>query len=274
MSNSFTLCMGYPLFNGSLTDLSFNKKTVVNTINQYSCCMAEKDPVFKKALLESDMLLPDGVGMVFASSLLDKVKVPKIAGSDLHDHLLFKLNQENGSCFYLGSSEETLLKITNRLAVEYPNINVHTYSPPYKADFDEQDSENMIAAVNKYSPDVLFIGMTAPKQEKWIHDNKLFLNTKIIGSIGAVFDFYAGTIKRPREIWVTFHLEWLGRLIAEPKRLWKRYLYYGPVFTMLLLRKKVQQSVKFSQTFSVHTKSIKVYYVTINLKNKNLKGSS
>jgi N-acetylglucosaminyldiphosphoundecaprenol N-acetyl-beta-D-mannosaminyltransferase len=255
MSNSFTLCMGYPLFNGSLTDLSFSDKTVVNTINQYSFCMAEKDLEFKTALMESDMLLPDGIGMVFASNLLEHVKIPKIAGADLHQHLLLKLNEESGSCFYLGSSEDTLSKITNRIALEYPNIKVHSYSPPYKAVFDEQDSLKMIEAVNLHSPDVLFIGMTAPKQEKWIHLNKELLNTKIIGSIGAVFDFYAGTINRPANVWISLGLEWFGRLISEPKRMWRRYLYYGPVFTMLLLRKKVQQSFGLNRALSLQTKA-------------------
>ena len=268
MSTSFTLCMGYPLFNGSLMDLSFSDKIVVNTINQYSCCMAEKDSEFKTALMESDVLLPDGIGMVFASSLLDNVKIPKIAGADLHHHLLQKLNEEGGSCFYLGSSEDTLLKITKRIAIEYPNINVNSYSPPYKVAFDEQDSEKMIAAVNLHSPDVLFIGMTAPKQEKWIHTNKLLLNTKVIGSIGAVFDFYAGTINRPAKVWISLGLEWLGRLISEPKRMWKRYIYYGPVFTMLLLRKKAQQSFSFSRTFTLQTKTIKINYITISLNKK------
>ncbi|MBS7566810.1 WecB/TagA/CpsF family glycosyltransferase [Mucilaginibacter sp. Bleaf8] len=240
MNNTFTTCMGYPLFNGSLTDISLQKKTVVNTINQYSYCMAEQDAEFKKALMESDMLLPDGIGMVFASRFLDSVRIQKIAGADLHQHLLHKLNQEKGSCFYLGSSNGTLQKIRNRIKNEYPNISVHSYSPPYKAMFNEQDSQLMIQEVNRFAPDVLFIGMTAPKQEKWIHHHKLHLNTKVIGSIGAVFDFYAGTVNRPAQMWISLGMEWFGRLLAEPKRMWKRYLYYGPLFTWHLLHRKVK----------------------------------
>jgi N-acetylglucosaminyldiphosphoundecaprenol N-acetyl-beta-D-mannosaminyltransferase len=89
-------------------------------------------------------------------------------------------------------------------------------------------------------PDVLFIGMTAPKQEKWAHAYKAVLDAKVICSIGAVFDFYAGTIERPNKIWINLGLEWLGRLVKEPKRMWRRYLYYGPVFGFYLVREKIR----------------------------------
>jgi N-acetylglucosaminyldiphosphoundecaprenol N-acetyl-beta-D-mannosaminyltransferase len=94
----------------------------------------------------------------------------------------------------------------------------------------------MIAAVNEVKPDVLFVGMTAPKQEKWGHANKKKLDAKTICAIGAVFDFYAGTVERPSQFWINLQLEWFIRLVKEPKRMWRRYLYYGPFFLYLLLK--------------------------------------
>jgi N-acetylglucosaminyldiphosphoundecaprenol N-acetyl-beta-D-mannosaminyltransferase len=94
----------------------------------------------------------------------------------------------------------------------------------------------MVAAVNTVKPDVLFVGMTAPKQEKWSKENANQLDTKTICAIGAVFDFYAGTVKRPSQFWIKLQLEWFIRLIKEPKRMWRRYLYYGPFFVYLLLK--------------------------------------
>lgn len=229
---------GYPVFTSSLDRLNFNSKILINTINQYSHVMAEKDLDFKKALMESDILLPDGVGIVAAFRLLKGKNIKKIAGADLHEYLLNRLNSESGSCFYLGSSAATLSKINDRLALEYPNVKAGFYSPPYKAEFTETDNAEMVSAVNDFAPDVLFVGMTAPKQEKWSHGHKAALDTKIITSIGAVFDFYAGTVKRPDKIWIDLGLEWLGRLVHEPKRLWKRYLYFGPVFAYHLAREK------------------------------------
>ncbi|MRI02598.1 WecB/TagA/CpsF family glycosyltransferase [Kriegella sp. EG-1] len=231
-----TECLGYQVFNGELAEAFSQQKTLVSTINQYSYCIAEEDLEFKKALEQSEILLPDGIGIVVAAKLLYGKKIKKIAGADLHDFLLKKLNNNQGSCFYLGSSEKTLSLIQSRISKDYPNIRTGFYSPPYKNKFSAEDNAKMIAAVNDFKPDVLFVGMTAPKQEKWSFAHKNELDTTIICSIGAVFDFYAGTLKRPNKVWVNLGLEWLGRLIKEPKRMWKRYIYYGVVFLKYLIK--------------------------------------
>ncbi len=240
MSEVLSNYAGYNLFTKSLDDLPKLPKLVVNTINQYSFCLAEKEPDFKNALLESEVLLPDGVGIVAAVRLQTGQKIKKISGSNLHYYLLNKLNREYGSCFYLGSSDKTLKKIKERIILEYPNIRVGCYSPPFKNTFSDSDNSKMIHEVNTFKPDVLFIGMTAPKQEKWAIANKQLLDTKLIGSIGAVFDFYAGTMNRPSNFWINMGFEWFGRLVHEPKRMWKRYLYYGPIFAYNLLKYKLK----------------------------------
>ncbi len=234
-------CFGYTVFSDALEKLNLDQKILVNTINQYSYCIAEEDEAFKKSLIESDVLLPDGIGITLAAKILENKKLKKIAGADIHHFLLEKLEREKGSCFYLGSSEETLSKIKKRLSKEYPNISVASYSPPYKAKFTVEDTNEMIAAVNAFQPNVLFVGMTAPKQEKWAHANKNKLDSNLICSIGAVFDFYAGTINRPHKIWISLGLEWLGRLIKEPKRMWRRYIYYGAIFGYYLSREKFKK---------------------------------
>ncbi|PWA04969.1 glycosyltransferase [Flavobacterium psychrotolerans] len=230
--------MDYSIYSGDLAECAVGGKTLINTINQYSFCIAEKDAEFKKALQQSDVLLPDGMAIVAAVKLLYGNKIKKIAGADLHLHFLEELNKKGGSCFYLGSAENTLAKIEARISREFPNIKMKTFSPPYKAMFSDTEIHQMISAVNDFQPDVLFIGMTAPKQEKWGFKHKEQLDTKIICSIGAVFDFYAGTVVRPHPFWIKLRLEWFIRLVKEPKRMWKRYLYYGPVFIKLILQEK------------------------------------
>jgi N-acetylglucosaminyldiphosphoundecaprenol N-acetyl-beta-D-mannosaminyltransferase len=234
-------CLGYDIFAGSLKTLpiSTTEKSLINTINQYSYCIAEEDKEFKEALSQSDILLPDGVGIVAAAKFLKGENIEKISGADLHQHLLENLNSTGGTVFYLGSSNSTLLRIQKRLSKEYPAIKAHFFSPPYKQEFSKEESDAMVQQVNDVNPDVLFVGMTAPKQEKWSYHFKEKLNTNCICSIGAVFDFYAGNIKRPGKIWINMGMEWLGRLIQEPKRLYKRYLFYGPVFAYKLFQNKV-----------------------------------
>ena len=247
MTKFLTLtCMGYAVFIDNLSSVFSKNKMVINTINQYSYCMAEKDPQFKKALQASDVLLPDGVGIVVAAKWLMGKTIKKIAGADVHAFLLHRLNEQHGSCFYMGASKATLQKIEQRIAKEYPNIKVGSYSPPFKKEFTPKENAEIIAAVNAFQPDVLFVGMTAPKQEKWSLEHKDVLAVKgPICAIGAVFDFYAGTVTRPSSVWQNLGLEWLGRLLKEPKRMWKRYIYYGMVFGGYLIKAKVKQNSAF-----------------------------
>ena len=236
--------LGYSIYTKELDHLPIGSKLVINTLNQYSYCMAEKDPHFKKLLRESDVLLPDGVSIVWAARWFCKRRIRKIAGADLHEFLLKRANTQKSSCFYLGSSESTLKKIKNRLRTEYPCIRIGTYSPPHKPAFSIEDSEEMINAVNNFKPDILFVGMTASKQEVWSSAHKNSLEADYICSIGAVFDFYARTKRRPNDVFINLGLEWFGRLINEPIRLWKRYTYYGFVFGFYMIRERIRLAKK------------------------------
>lgn len=240
LTNQTISLFDYNLNKGPLDQIDFDSKCLINTINQYSYVMAEKDAEFKQALMSSDVLLPDGMAIVAAAKFINNEAITKIAGADIHKFMLEKLERENGSCFYLGSSETTLKLIRERMAVEYPNVRVGTFSPAYKAEFTDAENAEMIAAVNEFQPDALFVGMTAPKQEKWATKHKQALNVKTICSIGAVFDFYAGTVERPAQVWIDLNLEWFVRLVKEPKRMWKRYMYYGPVFVYQMMGLKIQ----------------------------------
>ncbi|WP_158859054.1 WecB/TagA/CpsF family glycosyltransferase [Lunatibacter salilacus] len=213
---------------------------LISTINQYSFCLAENDPDFLESLKGSDVLLPDGEGVVWAANYLEGKKIRKIAGEDLFYFFMRYLEQQKGSCFFLGSSEETLNLIVKRAKRDFPHVRVGTYSPPFKQVFTDLDSEKMKQQVNSFNADVLFVGMTAPKQEKWAFKYHDDLKVSYICCIGAVFDFYAQTIKRPNKIWIKLRLEWLARLIKEPKRMWTRYVEFGPVFINRIFEIKKQ----------------------------------
>ena len=235
---------GYSILNTELDMIKFDSKCIINTVNQYSFTLAENDLEFKAALSKSDILLPDGVGIVAAVKIISNETIKKIAGADMHLHLLQKLNREGGCCFYLGSSRSTLSKIKKKINHEFPNIRIKVHSPSFDKSFADEENELIINMINEFKPDVLFVGMTAPKQEKWTYHNQERINAKIICSIGAVFDFYAETIQRPAKFWQNLGLEWLIRLLNEPRRMAKRYLYYGPVFAYLIFKKKFEAKEK------------------------------
>ncbi len=222
-----------------LLDKLPERKLLINTINAHSFNISKEDSQFSEALKNGDVLLPDGVGIVYALAFKNKIKVEKIAGADLFEFEMNKLNRKGGDCFFLGSSEEVLLKIKNRAKTEYPNIRIHTYSPPYKPEFSQEDNDQMIQKINQVNPDLLWIGMTAPKQEKWAYANFDKLNVKgHIGCIGAVFDFYAGSVNRAPAWMIDMGMEWFHRLCSNPKRMWRRYLIGNVKFIYNVLSEK------------------------------------
>ncbi|MBP8793109.1 MAG: WecB/TagA/CpsF family glycosyltransferase [Lutibacter sp.] len=228
------------VFSQPLSTIKTDKKCVINTINAYSYCVTKKDAHFAEVLTTSDVLLPDGTSIVLAAKLLAHKNIQKIAGWDIHQHLLEQANAKAQKVFYLGASENTLQLIKRRISQEFPAIKVASYSPPFKTTFTQQENEAMIAQVNAFAPAILFVGMTAPKQEKWVHAHKNELNATVICSIGAVFDFYAGTIQRAPHWMIRIGLEWLYRLVKEPKRMWKRYLIGNTQFIYYVFKEKWQ----------------------------------
>ena len=247
MSEKDTICVaGYRLSMECPNLNNVDSRCAVNTINAHSWVMADKDAQFRKALADSDVLLPDGEGIVFAARVLAGAKIKKIAGADLHCHLLEQLNESGGKCFYLGSSPSTLGRITDKVHAYYPNIAIDVFSPPFVREFSAEDNERMTDAVNSFAPDVLFVGMTAPKQEKWVAANRDKINARMICSIGAVFDFYAGTKKRPPQWMIDMKLEWFGRLIFDTKHYWRRAFFSIPAFMWNLVKLKVAGKRKVS----------------------------
>lgn len=224
------------------------RQVVVNTINPHSWVTSHRDAEFKEALLGSDTLIPDGTGIVLAVRWLTGLHICKVAGADLHLMVLQQLNETGGSVFYLGASTLTLTRITERIRAEYPRIRVGTYSPPYRDRFTEEETEAMVVAVNDFRPDVLFVGMTAPKQEKWIAANRHLLQCRQISGIGAVFGFFGGTTPRPPRWMIGMGLEWLGRLIKEPRRMWKRNFVSTPKFLADIVKLKFKKKTNKKTT--------------------------
>ena len=226
-------------------------KLLINTINAHSYNTARKDSLFAEALTNGDVLLPDGVSIVMACKWIKAKSLPKerIAGWDLFAFEMEKLERESEELrtkceeskivMFMGSSQKVLDLIVKRAAEVYPHLKVVTYSPPYKPEFTDEDNKAIIDAIHAANPDLLWIGMTAPKQEKWTYSHWKELNIHChVGSIGAVFDFFAGTMKRAPMWWQDHGLEWLYRLLKEPKRMWRRYIIGNTLFLWNMVKEK------------------------------------
>ena len=229
--------LGYEI-DTSYSNLLDKKKSIINTINPHSYILAKKDIAFQVSLKSSDVLLPDGIGIVWAIKVLHGKKIRKISGYDIFTYLMNELNKSKGSCFFMGSSEKTLKQIKKNAKVDFSNVDTHFYSPPFKSKFSKHENNLIIENINKVKPTVLFVGMTAPKQEKWVYENKDNVNANIICSIGAVFDFYAGTVKRSSPFWINIGLEWVPRFFQQPSKLWRRVFISNPLFVIDVLKNK------------------------------------
>lgn len=232
-------CFNERIYNNSLSDLTADKKLII-CLNAYSFNIAQYDKLFQNSILKSDVILPDGIAIVYALRYLTGRKLRKISGHELFYYEIEKLNLENGKCFFLGSSPITISLIKLRIAKEYPNVKVDSFSPPYEKEFNDYENGIMVRKVNEFQPDVLFIGMGAPKQEKLAFANFNEFNAHHICCIGAVFDFYAETCKRAPSWMIDMGLEWLHRLLSEPRRLWRRYIFGNPRFISLIIMEKLR----------------------------------
>ncbi len=228
----------YKLLVSDLNTVPLNGKVLINTISPNSYGLALKDGKTKEALKRSDILILDGLYFGLAPLLLRRMKVRRITGWDAFTFFSKKMDELKGRVFFLGSSSDTLMKIKRRYSAEYPNTAIDYYSPPFAKEFSEQENARIVTAVNAFHPDVLFVAMTAPKQEKWSYENKDRLNAHVICTVGNVFDWYAGNSKRPGKIWIDLGLEWLIRIFLRPeifrRNIGNQLLFFWHLFLALL----------------------------------------
>jgi len=208
--------------------------------NPHSIEVAKMDREFDRAIKNADLIVPDGVGLIIASRILGGAVHKRVTGSDIFWGVNSELNKKKGhSVFFLGSTQENLEKMKGKMESDFPNIRVAgTFSPPFEEEFSHEENLMMIETINHARPDILWVGMTAPKQEKWIYQNREKLDVKLLGPVGAVFDFYTGKVKRPSAIFQTLGLEWLPRFFLEPRRLWKRNLISNPKFILRVIQSR------------------------------------
>lgn len=233
--------LGYSIFSDSLEKINIfsNDKLVINTINPHSYAVSKNDVLFRNAIRESNIILPDGIGIVYAISIINNIKIVRITGYDLLIHFLSLMNNVNGRCFFLGTNNEILLGIKRRLNIDFPKIKFGSYAPPYTETFRKIENKKIIDKVNTFKPDILFISLSAPKQEKWIHNCKKLINTKVICGIGAAFNFYAEPASRPSQFWINRDLEWLIRFLRSPIKHWKRNILSLPIFIIDVIKAKL-----------------------------------
>lgn len=214
------------------------KKVIIGNVNVRAMNFAYQLPWYKDFLNKSDIVFCDGFGVILGAQLCgcSVNKEHRMTCPDYIDNLALACEQANVSLFLLAGKPGTVDKAIAKLKLVAPNLRIkghHGY-------FDKNGAENesVIQEINKFKPDILYVGFGMPLQERWILDNLDQIDTKVFLPLGACLDFYTDTVYRgPR--WMTDHgLEWLTRLVTEPHRLWDRYVVGNPLFFYRVLRQK------------------------------------
>lgn len=204
--------------------------------NVHMCMEAFDSEKFEEVLNQSDIVVPDGRPIYWALKLLGFSLAKQVRGQDLMNELC-RLSQANNVKIglYGGADDEVLSLVTEKITSEYPNVDItFAYSPPFRP-MSANEREQIVNMINDASVGILFVGIGCPKQEYWMAQHKGEIKSVMLG-VGAAFDFISGN-KRHAPRWMQYiGLEWLFRLLSEPKRLWKRYLKQNPRFIYYFLQ--------------------------------------
>lgn len=194
-----------------------------------------RDPELLRIVNQSGLTTPDGMPLVWVLKLMGSQHVERVYGPDLMLEVC-RMSQGTGYRHYFyGGAEGVPEKLSQNLSEKFPDLDIAgTYSPPFRPLSADEDT-SIVEKINKADPDIIWVGLGAPKQELWMAEHMDRLNASVLIGVGAAFDFHAG-LKKQAPAWMQrCGLEWFFRLITEPKRLWKRYAVNNPLFLLLLL---------------------------------------
>jgi N-acetylglucosaminyldiphosphoundecaprenol N-acetyl-beta-D-mannosaminyltransferase len=216
----------------------------IAVVNAYDAVSCKNDFMVKDAVNNSSLVVPDGISLILLARLHGFSLKKRVYGPDLMLEFLKIADKKGYSSFFYGSTDEVQKKLIANLKSQFPNMKVAgCYAPPFRA-LTSNEEEEIIAEINKSSPDILWVGLGCPKQQLWMYRHKDELKVPVMVGVGAAFDFFAKT-KSQAPHWVRDSgFEWLFRLLTEPKRLWKRYLVSGSQFIYYATRELVLSRMK------------------------------
>ncbi len=225
-----------------LNEAKKKRGNYVCVANVHMLIEAWKNKDFSEIVNSSFITTPDGMPLVWLFRILYGIKQERVAGMDLFPSLLKESEKKGVRVFFYGSEESVLREIVNKASSEYPLLKISGYySPPFR-ELTEDEKKDITELINAVLPDIVFISLGCPKQEKWMYEMRNSINSLMIG-VGAAFLSYSGRIKRA-PLWMQkMGLEWFYRLIQEPKRLFRRYLITNTIFVLIALKELFKKFV-------------------------------
>ena len=219
--------------------LKSSQRFKVMYVNIHCMNAAFKDSEYKKIINSADLVYCDGAGVVIGASILGLNLPGRMTGADWIYDLCKICTEKEYSVYLLGGETGIAEDAGNKLVSKFPNLRI---VGTFNGHFEESYNNQVIEKINLTRPDIVLVGMGSPKQEKWINENFGKLNAKIVWGIGALMDFVTGKVSRAPKWMLDNGLEWLYRLIVEPRRLWRRYVLGNPLFFFRILKERLRGS--------------------------------
>ena len=207
---------------------------VIGVVNAAKLVKMRSDTLLQDSVLSSQLILADGMSVVWASRLLGEGLPERVTGIDLFEGLLARACARGHSVFFLGATQEVLDTMIEKLRAEHPELRVAGSRSGYFDD--DSESDEVAGEIRASGADMLFVGITSPKKEIFLARYRGQLGVHVCHGVGGSFDVLAGKTERAPEAWQRFGVEWLYRLLQEPRRMWRRYLVTNTVFVALIAK--------------------------------------
>jgi N-acetylglucosaminyldiphosphoundecaprenol N-acetyl-beta-D-mannosaminyltransferase len=202
--------------------------------DMHSLMQAQQSASFKQILRDADLVVPDGFPLIWLGRRKGFALRRRVYGPELMEQFCQVTSAKSYRHFFYGGASGVAADLASRFVERFPGLQVTgMFSPPFRPLNPEEDRE-VVAAINASCADVVWIGLGAPKQERWMFEHRHLLKAPVLVGVGAAFDFHTGRVAQAPP-WIRNHgFEWLFRLACEPRRLWRRYLVYGAQFVSLV----------------------------------------
>jgi len=206
------------------------ERLLIGVVNVAKIVNMRKDPELRRSLEDADLVLADGAPLVWLSRMLRKPLPERVAGIDLMFELLKEANDKHHSVYFLGARLEVLQKVVNTVQTDYQGIRIAGFRDGY---FDKDQEQSVAQDIKDSRADIIFVAISPPKKEIFLRKWRGFMNVPVCHGVGGSFDVLAGVTRRAPQWMRKYGLEWLHRLIQEPRRMWKRYLVTNSIFIKL-----------------------------------------
>jgi N-acetylglucosaminyldiphosphoundecaprenol N-acetyl-beta-D-mannosaminyltransferase len=218
-----------------------NEAKYVCVANVHMCMEAFDSSYFKQVVNNANLVVPDGMPLVWGLKTIGEKKASQVRGSDLMLRLCAEAQKQNIPIGLYGGTPDSLTDLLKFFKKEFPSLRISfSSSPPFRT-LTQQEKDNYVEEINASGAKILFVGLGCPKQEKWMAEHRDKLSCVMIG-VGAAFDFFSGKKKHAPRLMQKAGLEWLFRFSNEPSRLWKRYLKHNPRFVWYLLKQLINKN--------------------------------